>query len=120
MSDVLKITKREFDLFWSEVLSEDWYIEEGCDYMGDEPPEQNLFVEDWAGIGWQGSEDETLSPLQEQIERRDLSPYDLHALIQEWRSGRKDAFLSIRVDTSKTSIENLKKILSQVEGLEIL
>lgn len=52
-SKKLKITKREFETFWDEVLGKDWYIEEG-ECPEDDDDDDDVFDLSDLAIQWQG------------------------------------------------------------------
>ncbi len=115
----MKITKKEFDTFWAACLSDNWYIEEGCEYEGDEEDSEFLFVEDYACVASMALNNHT--PFQDQVKRRanageSLSPYNLRDLITVWREGRTDQYLAIRFDAAKA--DEVRKALETL-GVEV-
>ena len=88
------VSSEEFERFWSEVLGDDWYMEEGLE---DYDPERDDVVEldDWY-VRWQGPRkvaDEDIPPAPPHVKKNEYDPLHgittgLRTLFERWKKAQ--------------------------------
>lgn len=98
----LTLTKRDFDLFWDEVLGKDWYIDEWLTDQGDDidvlAPGETFTIKEIC-LAWQG---EGLPEPTKWISRRQLGDgLNFFALFEAWKTGQPTVTVSFTVDADR-------------------
>ena len=85
------VSSEEFERFWSEVLGEDWYLEEGLeDY--DPVRDRTVELDDWY-VSWQGFSREDVPSTPPHVEEDEYDPLHgittgLLTLFERWKKAQ--------------------------------
>jgi hypothetical protein len=93
------ITRDEFDRFWNEVLSDDWYIDETDipDQWWDSNDKSDPITVELLTLGWQGTGPREPQPTT-WITARDMRDgLDFFTLLERWRAGQSTVTVAVEV-----------------------